>query len=146
MLRLYDKPGLSGNVLGRFGSCMTQLGIPLSASRSIWPRAPRQNPAFRAKSRFARVPVLELEDGLSIVESAVIMLSLARPAAVAGRSVSPRGVTSWLTFEQADLLRALALPRFYHARHCRSDGSRIGDFQEGAYLALGQAGRVASYR
>ena len=46
-------------------------------------------------------------------------------------------VTSWLTFEQADLLRALALPRFYHMRGIADQmASRIADFQEGAYLAL----------
>ena len=46
-------------------------------------------------------------------------------------------VTSWLTFEQADLLRALALPRFYHMRGIADQmKSRIADFQEGAYVAL----------
>ena len=46
-------------------------------------------------------------------------------------------VTSWLTFEQADLLRALALPRFYTMRGVADQmKSRIADFQEGAYLAL----------
>ena len=46
-------------------------------------------------------------------------------------------VTSWLTFEQADLLRALALPRFYTMRGIADQmKSRIADFQEGAYLAL----------
>ena len=50
--------------------------------------------------------------------------------------------TSWLTFEQADLLRALALPRFYNMRGIADQmESRIADFQEGAYVALGQARR-----
>ncbi len=46
-------------------------------------------------------------------------------------------VTSWLTFEQADLLRALALPRFYRMRGITDQmASRIADFQEAAYPAL----------
>jgi glutathione S-transferase len=46
-------------------------------------------------------------------------------------------VTAWLTFEQADLLRALALPRFYHMRGIADQmAGRIADFQEGAYAAL----------
>jgi glutathione S-transferase len=49
-------------------------------------------------------------------------------------------VTSWLTFEQADLLRALALPRFYHMRGIADQmAGRIADFQEGAYAALAKA-------
>jgi glutathione S-transferase len=48
-------------------------------------------------------------------------------------------VTSWLTFEQADLLRALALPRFYRLRGVADQmAARIVDFQEAAYPALGK--------
>jgi len=44
---------------------------------------------------------------------------------------------SWLAFEQADLLRALALPRFYHMRGIAAQmAGRIADFQEDAYPAL----------
>ena len=39
----------------------------------------------------------------------------------------------------ADLLRALALPRFYHMRGTAAQmAGRIADFQEGAYVALGK--------
>jgi len=44
---------------------------------------------------------------------------------------------SWLTFEQADLLRALALPRFYNMRGVADQmKDRVADFQEAAYPAL----------
>ena len=57
--------------------------------------------------------MLELEDGRTIVESAAIMLYLAEGSPLLPDDRFLRAeVTSWLTFEQADLLRALALPRF----------------------------------
>lgn len=94
-----------------------------------------KEPGFRAKSRFARVPVLELEDGRTIVESGAVMLYLAqgRPSCPTIPICAPRR----LYFEQADLLRALALPRFYHLRGIADQMARqIADFQEGAYSAL----------
>jgi glutathione S-transferase len=128
MLRLYDSR-LSGNAW-KVRILLTQLGIPFERVTLDLARGATSDPAFRAKSRFARVPVLELEDGRTIVESAAIMLYLA------DRYLRAE-VTSWLTFEQADLLRALALPRFYHMRGIADQmKGRIADFQEGAYVAL----------
>jgi glutathione S-transferase len=138
MLRLYDSR-LSGNAW-KVRILLTQLGIPFERITLDLAKGATSDPAFRAKSRFARVPVLELEDGRTLVESAAIMLYLAE-----GTSFLPDDrylraeVTGWLTFEQADLLRALALPRFYHMRGIADQmASRIADFQEGAYGALGK--------
>jgi glutathione S-transferase len=48
-------------------------------------------------------------------------------------------VTSWLAFEQADLLRALALPRFYYLRRIADQmAAKIADFQEFGYIGLGK--------
>ena len=82
--------------------------------------------------------MLELEDGRTIVESAAIMLYLAEGSRLLPDNRYLRAeVTSWPTFEQADLLRALALPRFYHMRGIADQmKNRIADFQEGAYVAL----------
>ena len=136
MLRLYDSR-LSGNAW-KVRILLTQLGIPFERVTLDLARGAAAEPAFRAKSRFARVPVLELEDGRTLVESAAILLYLAEGTALLPDDRYLRAeVTSWLTFEQADLLRALALPRFYNMRGIADQmKSRIADFQEGAYLAL----------
>ena len=136
MLRLYDSR-LSGNAW-KVRILLTQLDIPFERVTLDLAKGATNDPAFRAKSRFARVPVLELEDGRTIVESAAIMLYLAEGSSLLPDNRYLRAeVTSWLTFEQADLLRALALPRFYTMRGIADQmKSRIADFQEGAYVAL----------
>jgi len=136
MLRLYDSRR-SGNAW-KVRILLTQLGIPFERVTLDLAKGATSDPAFRAKSRFARVPVLELEDGRTIVESAAIMLYLAEGTRLLPDDRFLRAeVTSWLTFDQADLLRALALPRFYHMRGIADQmKGRIADFQEGAYVAL----------
>ena len=138
MLRLYDSR-LSGNAW-KVRILLTQLGIPFERVTLDLAKGATAEPAFRAKSRFARVPVLELEDGRTLVESAAIMLYLAEGTRLLPDDRYLRAeVTSWLTFEQADLLRALALPRFYNMRGIADQmASRIADFQEGAYVAIGK--------
>jgi glutathione S-transferase len=136
MLRLYDSR-LSGNAW-KVRILLTQLGIAFERVTLDLAKGATADPAFRAKSRFARVPVLELEDGRTIVESAAIMSYLAEgtPFLPDDRYLRAE-VMSWLTFEQADLLRALALPRFYRMRGIADQmASRIADFQEAAYPAL----------
>jgi glutathione S-transferase len=138
MLRLYDSR-LSGNAW-KVRILLTQLGLPFERVTLDLANGAATEPAFRAKSRFARVPVLELEDGRTIVESAAIMLYLAEGTRFLPDDRFLRAeVTSWLTFEQADLLRALALPRFYRMRGTADQmAGRIADFQEHAYPALGK--------
>jgi glutathione S-transferase len=136
MLRLYDSR-LSGNAW-KVRILLTQLGVPFERVTLDLAKGAAAEPAFRAKSRFARVPVLELEDGRAIVESAAIMLYLGEGSQyLPGDPYLRAEVTSWLFFEQADLLRALSLPRFYHMRGIADQmAGRIADFREGAYLAL----------
>jgi glutathione S-transferase len=138
MLRLYDSR-LSGNAW-KVRILLTQLGLPFERVTLDLAKGATSDPAFRAKSRFARVPVLELEDGRTIVESAAIMLYLAEGTHFLPDNRFLRAeVTSWLTFEQADLLRALALPRVYRLRGVADEmAGRIADFQEAAYPALGK--------
>jgi glutathione S-transferase len=138
MLRLYDSR-LSGNAW-KVRILLTQLGLPFERVTLDLAQGAAADPAFRAKSRFARVPVLEFEDGRTIVESAAIMFYLAEGTRLLPDDRFLRAeVMSWLTFEQADLLRALALPRFYHLRGIADQmKNRIADFQEGAYPALGK--------
>ncbi len=136
MLRLYDSR-LSGNSW-KVRILLTQLGLAFERVTLDLANGETADPAFRAKSRFARIPMLELEDGRTIVESAAIMLYLAEGTRFLPADHYLRAeVTSWLTFEQADLLRALALPRFYRMRGIADQmASRIADFQEAAYPAL----------
>lgn len=136
MLRLYDSR-LSGNAW-KVRILLTQLGLPFERVTLDLASGATTDPQFRAKSRFARVPVLELDDGRTLVESAAIIFYLAE-----GTRFLPDDrflqaeVMSWLTFEQADLLRALALPRIYHLRGVADQmANRIADFQEAAYPAL----------
>jgi glutathione S-transferase len=136
MLKLYDSR-LSGNAW-KVRILLRQLGIPFERVTFDLTTGVTKTPEFRAKSKFARIPVLELEDGRTIVESAAIMFYLAEgtPFLPDDRYLRAE-VMSGLTFEQADLLRAIALPRFYHMRgNAEQMASRIADFQEGAYPAL----------
>ena len=139
MLRLYDSK-LSGNAW-KVRILLTQLGIPFTRVTLDLAKGETADPAFRAKSRFARVPVLELEDGRTLVESAAILLYLADGTKFLPDDPFLRAeVTSWLTFEQADLLKGLALPRFWHMRGIADQmAQRIADYQEGVYPALAKA-------
>jgi glutathione S-transferase len=139
MLRLYDTR-LSGNAW-KVRILLTQLGIPFERVTLDLARGDTADPAFRAKSRFARVPVLELEDGRTLVESSAIMMYLAEGTQFLPDDRFLRAeVVGWLTFEQADLLRALALPRIWHLRGMADQmASRIADFHEAAYPALAKA-------
>jgi glutathione S-transferase len=136
MLKLYDSR-LSGNAW-KVRILLRQLGIPFERVTFDLTTGATKTPEFRTKSKFARIPVLELEDGRTIVESAAIMFYLAEgtPFLPDDRFLRAE-VMSWLTFEQADLLKAIALPRFWHMRgNAEQMASRIADFREGAYPAL----------
>ena len=139
MLRLYDSR-LSGNAW-KVRILLTQLGIPFQRVTLDLATGDHTKPEFRAKNRFARVPVLELEDGRTLVESAAIMLYLAEGTRFLPDDKFLRAeVVAWLTFEQADLLRAIALPRVWHLRGlAEQKASQIADFQEAAYPALAKA-------
>jgi glutathione S-transferase len=136
MLRLYDSR-YSGNAW-KVRILLTQLRIPFERVTLDLAKGETKTPAFLAKGRFARVPVLELEDGRTLVESAAILLYLAEGSALLpGDPYLRAEITSWLAFEQADLLRALALPRFYHLRGIADQmTAKIADFQEFGYVGL----------
>ncbi|RCW81947.1 glutathione S-transferase family protein [Phyllobacterium bourgognense] len=115
MLRLYDSR-LSGNSW-KVRILLNQLQLPYERITLDLEKGDTNSAEFQKISRFARVPVLELADGRTIVESGAILQYLA-----AGTPFFPDDqylraeVTSWMFFEQADLQRAIALPRVYHLR------------------------------
>jgi glutathione S-transferase len=136
MLRLYDSR-FSGNAW-KVRILLHQLGIPFERVTLDLAKGAAKTPEFQTKSRFSRVPVLELEDGRTLVESSSIMLFLAEGSPLLPDDPYLRSeVTSWLFFEQADLLRALGFPRFYHLRGIVAEmAAKIEFFQEMGYPAL----------
>ncbi|MNK80903.1 Disulfide-bond oxidoreductase YfcG [compost metagenome] len=113
MLRLYDSR-LSGNSW-KIRILLSQLGLAYERITLDLQKGETREPAFGQISRFSRVPVLVLDDGRPIVESGAILLHLAQ-----GTPYLPDDpyleaeVMSWLFFEQADLQKAIAIPRVLH--------------------------------
>jgi glutathione S-transferase len=136
MLRLYDSR-LSGNSW-KVRILLSQLGIPYERITLDLVRGDTQDPAFRAKSRFARVPALELEDGRTIVESAAILMYLAQGTPLLPEDPHARAeVASWMFFEQADLQRSIGAARVYRLRGLgQSMALEIDRLQKEAYPAL----------
>lgn len=136
MLKLYDSR-LSGNGW-KVRILLSQLGIPVERVLLDLAKGEQATPEFRAKSRFSRIPVLELDDGRTIVESPAILLYLADGTRFLPDDKHLRAdVIGWMTFEQADLLRALQLPRVWHLRN-QADAmtAKIADIHESTYPAL----------
>lgn len=115
MLRLYDSR-FSGNCW-KIRILLSQLGLPFERATLDLAKGEAAEPAFRQKSRFARVPVLELEDGRTLVESAAILLYLAEGTRFIPEDPFLRAeMLGWLFFEQADLQKPIAVPRVCHLR------------------------------
>lgn len=113
MLRLYDSR-LSGNCW-KVRILLHQLGREFERITLDLATGDHRQPAFRKISRFSRVPVLVLEDGRAIVESGAILLYLAEGSSFLPADPYLRSeVASWLFFEQADLQKAIAVPRVLH--------------------------------
>lgn len=111
MLKLYDSR-LSGNAY-RVRLVLRRLGLDFERITLDLAKGEAKAPDFASRSRFARIPMLELEDGRSLVESAAIILYLAEQTDLLPDDPVERSeVVSWLFFEQADLMRYLAVPRF----------------------------------
>lgn len=113
MLRLYDSR-LSGNSW-KIRILLSQLGLAYERVTLDLQKGEAREPAFGRISRFSRVPVLVLDDGRPIVESGAILLHLAQGTPYLPDDPYLRAeVMSWLFFEQADLQKAIAIPRVLH--------------------------------
>src|ERR1700739_920148 len=98
MLRLYDST-LSGNSW-KIRILLNELGLPFERVTLDLSANATNDPAFRKKSRFARIPVLELDDGRTIVESGAILLYLAEGTPLLPDDPYLRAeIVSWLFFE-----------------------------------------------
>jgi glutathione S-transferase len=136
MLRLYDSR-FSGNSW-KVRILLNQLGIPYERITLDLAKGEASSPAFKKISRFARVPVLQLDDGRTIVESAAILFYLAQNSRYLPDDRYLRAeIVSWLSFEQADLQKPLALCRVYHLRGVAdSMAQQIQKFHAEGYHAL----------
>lgn len=128
MLRLYDSR-LSGNSW-KIRILLSQLGLAYDRVTLDLQKGEARDPSFRQISRFARVPVLVLDDGSPIVESGAILLHLAQGTPYLPDDPYLRTeVMGWLFFEQADLQKAIAVSRVLHlhglAQEKRQDIERL---------------------
>ena len=112
MLKLYDSR-MSGNAY-KVRLLLNNLGIPFERHTLALPEGKHKTPEFLAKNPLGRIPVLELEDGRTLFESNAILTYLAEGTELLPADRYDRArVMSWLFFEQFDLVRNIALPRFW---------------------------------
>lgn len=136
MLRLYDSR-LSGNSW-KIRILLSQLGLSYERVTLDIAQGDTRQPAFQRISRFARVPVLELDDGRRLVESAAILTYLAEGTRYMPADAFQRAeVLGWMFFEQADLQKPLALARVHHL-HGQADAraEEIARLHRDGYAAL----------
>ncbi|VTU19340.1 Disulfide-bond oxidoreductase YfcG [Variovorax sp. PBL-H6] len=136
MLRLYDSR-FSGNCW-KVRILLNQLGIPIERVTLDLAKGEAADASFQQKSRFGRVPALELEDGRTLVESAAILLYLAEGTRFIPEDLFLRAeMLGWLFFEQADLQKPIATPRVYHLRGLAAEmADEIARFQKDGNAAL----------
>ncbi|MBD9628126.1 glutathione S-transferase family protein [Ensifer sp. ENS06] len=112
MIKLYDSK-LSGNAW-KVRLLLRHLGIPFERVTMNLAEAPHKTPDFAARNPFKRIPVVGLPDGNHISESGAILLYFSENTALLPVAPTQRAaVVSWLFYDQGDLSRFLAYPRFF---------------------------------
>ncbi len=146
MYRLYDSL-LSGNAW-KVRFLLRNLGLPYERVTLDLASGATKTPEFSARNPLQRVPVLELEDGRTITESGAILIYLAEGTPLLpSEPVARAAVIGWLFFEQADLLKALAMPRFYNLRGTQAENAdRLAFYQEIGKAGLARLESVLSQR
>lgn len=115
MLRLYDSR-YSGNSW-KIRILLNQLQRPFERHTLDLDEGDTKSPVFYKLNRFNRIPVLQLEDGRTVVESAAILLYLSEGTPYLYDDPYLRSqVTGWMFFEQGDLQRFIAQSRLYHLK------------------------------
>ena len=137
MLRLYDNH-LSGNgykprlLLAHLGLTYERIEIDILKGET-------RTPQFLAKNRNARIPVLELEDGMCIAESNAILFYLADGSPFLASDRLARSLTlQWLFFEQYSHEPFIAVARHWiqHVGMTDAQRTQLPDKQEGGRAAL----------
>jgi glutathione S-transferase len=138
MLRLYDSL-LSGNSW-KVRILLSQLHLGYERVTLDLAKGDTRRPDFCELSRFSRIPALTIEDGRTIIESAAILTFLAEGTDfLPSDSYMRAEISSWLFFEQADLQKAIAIPRVYHLRGQAEDDDKADEIlhrQRDGYAAL----------
>ncbi|NSZ66585.1 glutathione S-transferase family protein (plasmid) [Agrobacterium tumefaciens] len=112
MITLYDSK-LSGNAW-KVRLLLRHLNIPFKRVTMNLAEGTHKSADFEKLSRFQRVPVVGLPDGTHLSESGAILLHFSEGTDLLPQDPKGRAaVTAWLFYEQADLGRFLAYPRFY---------------------------------
>lgn len=112
MIKLYDSR-LSGNAW-KVRLLLRHLGVPFERVTLDLSKGPHKTAEFEARNRFRRIPVVELPDGRHLAESGAILLYFAEGTHLLPQDALERAaVAAWLFYEQGDLGRFLAYPRFY---------------------------------
>lgn len=146
MYRLYDSL-LSCNAW-KIRFLLRHLQLPYERVTLDLAKGASKTAEFSRLNPLQRVPVLELEDGQTIAESGAILIYLSEGTALLpSEPVARAKVISWLFFEQADLLRALAMPRFYNLRGTQQENAeRIVFYHEIGKAGLAKLEAVLSQR
>lgn len=111
MLKLYDSP-TSGNCY-KVRLLLSQLQIPFETVVIQSRQGETRTPEFLAKNPLGQVPILELDSGQVLAESTAILFYLAEGTPLFSREAWERAlIVQWLSFEQARLLRYVAVNRF----------------------------------
>lgn len=142
MLKLYDSR-LSGNAY-KVRLLLNSLGIPFQRITLNLGAGEARTPEMIARNPFARIPILELEDGRTLFESNAILIYLAEGTGfLPGDPWLRAKVMQWLMFEQYDLVRPLARVRFLIsiARQKDKHEAHIAELQEMGRKALGHLDR-----
>lgn len=115
MLRLYDSR-FSGNSW-KVRILLNQLRRPFERITLDLDAGETKTDSFIELNRFARIPVLQLSDKRTIVESAAILLYLAEGTEYLSEDPYLRSqIVGWMFFEQGDLQRSIALARVYQIK------------------------------
>ncbi len=122
---------------------MNQLQRPFERHTLDLDAGETKTDAFLKLNRFSRVPVLRLEDGRTVVESAAILLYLAEGTPYLYDDQYLRSqVIGWMFFEQGDLQRFIALARVYHLKGMADKMSQqIEQLHANGYLGLAKLER-----
>lgn len=136
MMRLYDSR-FSGNSW-KVRILLNQIQRPFERITLDLDAGDTKKQSFVELNRFARIPVLQLPDGRTIVESAAILLYLAEGTDYLFDDPYLRSqIAGWLFFEQGDLQKSIAWPRVYHLKGRAEDMSReIDRLQADGYAGL----------
>lgn len=136
MIKLYDTK-LSGNAW-KVRLVLRYLGMEFERETISLPNGDQKTESFTALNPFQRVPVVIFCDGTVGSESGGILLQLAQ-----GTDLMPtdpalhHAVMSWMFFEQADLMRFLAYPRFFQMTgQTEAQADVIAHYHEIAHAGL----------